>query len=68
MSAAKDLCCPGILVALDLDCFPGEHGEQQLQLQAFQEAWGAINSTIKVSLSPCYKRGAWSHVIVDARA
>ncbi|WIA28078.1 hypothetical protein OEZ86_010663 [Tetradesmus obliquus] len=33
--------------ALDLDCFPGEHGEQQLQLQAFQEAWGAINSTIK---------------------
>jgi hypothetical protein len=34
--------------ALDLACFPGDQDEQQLQLRAFTQAWGAINSTIKV--------------------
>jgi hypothetical protein len=37
-----------LCAALDLACFPGDQIEQQLQLRAFTDAWGAINSTIKV--------------------
>jgi hypothetical protein len=46
-----------LLTAMDLACFPGDNTEQQLQLHAFQETWGAINRTIKVSAAAGVSNG-----------